>query len=176
MDAKTRAIDFESLSLIDAIDLAVLIEQEAKDRYTELADQMELHHNFEAGRFFRRMLEVEATHEAVLTKRRLSMFGAAPRAVRREMIFDIEAPDYDEARHDMTAREALEAALRSEEKAMQFFDAALARVRDASVRQLFESLREEEREHGERVKREIAKLPPEPTIDAGAFEDEPVAH
>ena len=176
METKTRAIDFETLSLKDAIDLATLVEQEAKDRYSELADQMEIHHNAEAARFFRHMLQVESGHEARLAERRRSMFGSEPRAVSREMIFDVEAPDYDEARHDMTVRDALNAALRSEEKAFAFFDAALARVKAAGVRDLFEKLREEEREHRERVLREIGKLPPEPSIDAGAFEDEPVAH
>ena len=33
------------------------------------------------------------------------------------MIFDVEAPDYDEARAFMTPRQALEAALRAEKKA-----------------------------------------------------------
>jgi rubrerythrin len=176
VDTKTRAIDFETLGLRDALDLATLIEQEAKDRYSELADQMDIHHNPEAARFFRYMLQVESTHESQLAERRRSMFGATPRVVRREMIFDVEAPDYDEARHDMTVHDALGAALRAEEKAFAFFDAALPRVKDPTVRDLFEKLREEEREHREYVMREIAKLPPEASIDAGAFEDDPVAH
>ena len=52
-------------------------------------------------------------------------------------IFDIEAPDYDEARAFMTVRAALETALRSEEKAHAFFAAALPKIENATVKTLF---------------------------------------
>ena len=35
-----RGIDFNTLSLQDALDLAILIEEEAKDRYEELAAEL----------------------------------------------------------------------------------------------------------------------------------------
>ncbi len=176
MESKTRGLDFETLSLKDALDLATLIEQEAKDRYSELADQMELHHDAEAAGFFRKMLQNEAAHEAHLAERRRALFGTEPREVRREMVFDIEAPDYDEVRHGMTVRDALGAALRSERKAYAFFDAALTKVKDPRVVDLFTKLRDEEREHQGYVERELAKLPADAPVDPRAFEDEPVAH
>lgn len=174
--AKTRSIDFGKLTLKDALDLAELVEEEAKDRYGELADQMEIHHNPEAAQFFRFMLGVEQKHEDKLAERRQKLFGKAPKTVRREMIFDIEAPEYDEARAEMSVRQALEVALRAEEKAFAFFDAALAEVKDAGVRELFSELRLEEMEHQELVKKQLAKLPPgpkSPLDDEGG--DEPVA-
>jgi len=75
----------------------------------------------------------------------------------------------------MNVRAALAAALRSEEKAHGFFVAALAGVTDPAVRALFEELREEEIEHQQLVRREIAKAPPEPALPTDAWEDEPVA-
>ena len=48
-------IDFSKLSLQDALDLAILIEEEAKDRYQEFVDQLELHHTPQAASFFRFM-------------------------------------------------------------------------------------------------------------------------
>ena len=63
------------------------------------------------------------------------------------MIFDVEAPEYDEARAYMTPREALTAALRSEEKAWRFFSQALPRVKDGEVKKLFQELQDEELEH-----------------------------
>lgn len=172
---KTKGIDFGKLTLRDALDLAVLVEEEAKDRYGEFADQMQIHHNPEAERFFRFMLAVEAKHETKLAERRSILFGKQPRAVQREMIFDIEAQEYDEARATMSVRQALEAALRAEEKAFAFFDAALKVVHDVEVRALFEELRDEEREHQELVKKEIAKLPPDAALRAEDVDDEPVA-
>ena len=91
----TKGIDFAALSLQDALDLAVLIEEEARDRYEEFADQMDLHHTPEAARFFRVMMKNEEKHRADLMERRTALFQHAPVVVTRNMIFDIEAPDYD---------------------------------------------------------------------------------
>jgi rubrerythrin len=171
----TRAIDFEKITLMDALDLATLVEQEAKERYSEFAHQMTTHHNPDAARFFLRMIQIESTHELRIAARRKKLFGDVPPTVRREMIFDIEAPEYDEARSDMTVRRALEAALTSEKKAFDFFDAAAKRVKDPGVLELFTELRAEEEEHQGYVVAELAKLPPDPENDGSAYEDEPVA-
>jgi erythrin-vacuolar iron transport family protein len=170
---RTRGIDFERISLRDALDLAVLIEQEAKERYEEFSHQMRTHHNEEAAHFFERMVTVESTHESYLAARRRSLFGDAPSLVGREMLFDVEAPEYDEVDAPMTVREALHAALRAEQKAFAFFDGALRKVIADDVRDLFVKLREEELEHRHYVERELARLTPESPIDARAFEDEP---
>jgi rubrerythrin len=172
---KTRSIDFAKISLRDALDLAVLVEEEAKDRYEEFADQMEKHHNPEAAKFFRFMLAVEAKHESRLADRRKGLFGDQPRTVKREMIFDVEAPEYDEVRANMTLRQALETSLRAETKAFEFFEAAAGKVELKEVRDIFSELRDEEREHQALVQKEIAKLPPEPEIPITDEDDEIVA-
>ena len=174
---KTKAIDFERLGLRDALDLAVLVEEEAKDRYEELADQLHIHHNAEVERFFRFMHDVEAKHEAELSLRRKKLFPDEPRVVRREMLFDVEAPDYDEARATMSVRDALGAALRAEQKAAAFFAGAARGMIDAGARRLFEDLHEEEKEHERLVRIQIDRLPPD---DGGPMSgedvgDEPVA-
>jgi rubrerythrin len=171
----TRGIDFRSLRLIDALDLAVLIEEEARDRYEEFAEQMDSHHTPEAAAFFRFMSRNEEKHRAELADRRAQLFPDAPRRVGRAMLFDVEAPEYDEARAAMTARQALQAALRSEGKAFDFFDHALPQVTDAGVRELFAELRTEELAHQDLVQRELDRLPPEAEFEAGEWEDEPVA-
>lgn len=170
----TRGIDFGTLTLKDALDLAVLVEEEACERYGEFGDQMELHDTADAARFFRFMQGNEQKHRDQLAARRRSLFGDAPVAVTRAMLFDVEAPDYDEARAFMTLRQALQAALRAEEKAHAFFTAALGRIDDPEVRALFEELRHEEVEHQALVRREIDAAPPDPAIPSEDFADEPV--
>jgi erythrin-vacuolar iron transport family protein len=172
--SSTRGIDFATLTLKDALDLAVLVEEEACERYGEFADQMEMHDTPDAARFFRYMIENEEKHRIALAERRCELFGTQPSAVTRAMVFDVEAPDYDEARAFMTLREALNAALRSEEKAHAFFAAAIPRIKDASVKALFEELCAEEVEHQNLVRKEIEKAPPDPKIAAKEFADEPV--
>jgi rubrerythrin len=170
----TRGVDFAKLSVMDALDLAILIEEEARDRYEELADQLKLHHTRGAASFFRKMIKVEDHHRQKLADRRKSSFGDRPVRVTREMIFDVEAPEYDEVRAGMSPREALKTALHAEIKAHDFFAAALRVVKDADVKALFEELREEEIQHQQWVRMELAGLPSgsEPEGDPS---DEPVA-
>jgi erythrin-vacuolar iron transport family protein len=167
-------LDFSTLSLQDALDLAILIEDEAKERYEEFAENLELHHTPGAAEFFMTMAGNEAKHGTDLLSRRQALFADAPPRVSRDMLWDVEAPGYDQPRVFMTTRQAMDVALESEVKAHDFFDAALAFVTDADVRRLFEELREEETEHQDLVKAVIAKLPPEDRASAGFDPDEPV--
>ena len=167
-------LDFARLSLQDALDLAILIEDEAKERYEEFAANLRLHHTPEAATFFVTMAGNEAKHGADLLCRRQAMFSDAPTRVSRDMLWDVEAPGFDQARMFMTARQAMEVALESEVKAHDFFDAALAYVQDADVRTLFEELRDEEVEHQHLVKAIMAKLPADNGAAAGFDPDEPV--
>jgi rubrerythrin len=172
----TPDIDFKKLSLCDAVDLAILVEEEARERYGELAEQLATHHNQEVARFFQRMVQVETSHESVLTSRRRTLFRDQPRKVTREMIFDVEAPAYDDARADMSVRQALEMARTAETKARDFFVRALAVIRDPEVSDFFLQLRDEEVEHLHLVEAQLAKLPPDPAFAADAMADEPVGH
>ena len=167
-------IDFASLTLQDALDLAILIEEEAKERYEEFADNLLLHHTPEAAHFFTTMAGNEAKHEADLLMRRQAIFGEAPTRVSREMLWDVEAPDFDQSRMFMSAREAMEVALASEVKAHDFFDAALAYISNSDVRVLFEELRAEEVEHQELVKAVMARIPNGDEANGVFDEDEPV--
>jgi len=171
----TEGIDFTTLSLQDALDLAILIEEQAQERYEEFTKQMELHHTPEAATFFRYMAQNEAKHGAELSKRRARLFADAPRRVKATMLWDVEAPEYDEARALMTPRQAMQTALRSEEKAHAFFVAALPQIADADVKALFQELRDEEVAHQDLVKKELEKLPPGPDINPDDYADEPVA-
>ena len=74
-------IDFAALDLQDALDLAILVEEEAQERYVELVDQMEMHHTKEAATFFAAMARNEQKHGDELRARRRALFGDAPRRV-----------------------------------------------------------------------------------------------
>jgi rubrerythrin len=168
-------IDFEKLELRDALDLAILIEEEAADIYLEFAEQMENQHTAEAAQFFRTMIGNENKHGEELTRRRVALFGDTPRRVDRTMLWNVEAPEYEKARAFMSRREALEVALDSERKAQAFFADAAKHVTNPEVRRLFEELREEEIDHERLVAAEMARLPPPPDVDASEYADEPVA-
>jgi rubrerythrin len=168
-------IDFASLSLQDALDLAVLVEEEAEERYLEFVDQMEQHHTPEAARFFAAMAKNEEKHGAELRERRRALFGDTPSRMKRSMLWEVEAPDYDQSRAFMSARQAMEVALRSEVKAHEFFVNAIPYIADPEVKRLFQELRDEEVLHQSLVREAMRNLPPAEEGDPGDYEDEPVA-
>lgn len=171
--SSTRNLDFSKLTAMDAMDLAVLIEEEARDRYQEFADQLRTHHTPGAAGFFEKMARVEELHRVALAARRHATFGTAPTKVTRSQIFDIEAPEYDAARAAMSLRRALETCLESELKAYGFFDKAISQLGDPEAIALFKELRAEELEHRQLVEAEIARLPPDDPGNAKDYEDEP---
>jgi rubrerythrin len=170
-----ETIDFPSLSLQDALDLGILIEEEAQERYLEFVDQMEQHRTPEAAEFFRTMAANEAKHGEELRARRKALFGDTPPRVGRSMLWDVEAPDYGEPRAFMSARQAMGVALRAEIKAHEFFVKALPGITDPEVRSLFEELREEEVVHQTLVREALRTLPRGPDPDPDDYVDEPVA-
>ena len=171
----SQPIDFSRLTLMDALDFAVLVEDEAKERYQEFADQMDMHHTAEAAQFFRFMVGNESKHGEELARRRKALFGDAPRRVSPSQLWGVEAPDYEQARAFMTPRQALEVAYASEVKAHGFFKDALPHIKDPDVKALFTELLAEEVAHQDLVKKELSKLPPGPDAEQEDFADEPVA-
>jgi rubrerythrin len=167
-------IDFAKLSLKDALDLAILIEDEAEERYREFVKQMEAHRTPGAARFFRFMAVNEANHGRELAKRRSELFGDAPREVDRSMIFEVEAPDYNRTRAFMSMQDAFELALDAETKAYNYFDRALPQIKDPGVRELFGELLQEEIGHMDLVKKVMANVPEEADFDPDDFVDAPV--
>jgi rubrerythrin len=154
---------------MDALDLASLIELEAKKRYTDFADSLGSRGVDDAGAVFRSMAVNETKHCEEIAERRLALFGDQPAKVRLEDIYDVEAPGMGEVRWNMSALKAYQVALYSEQKAFAFYDEALDHIEQADVRALFEELREEEAEHVRMLVKIIAKLPPSAEIE---LEDE----
>jgi rubrerythrin len=160
-----QKIDFAKLTLKDALDLAILIEEEAKVRYDEFARLVGGRYTGDADEVFKNMAGYEAKHRDDLRARRQKLFGNAPVTVSADAIDDVEAPDRGQPRVFMSPRQAMEVALVSEEKAWSYFHEALGHVKDADVRKLFEELRAEEKQHQEYIKKAMATLPPGPDVE-----------
>ena len=158
-------IDFRSLTLQDALDLALSIEEEAKERYEQFATITGGRYEGDAADMFREMAAYEARHWTEIDAQRRQLFGDAPRRITPDALDDVEAPDRGAPRVFMSARQAVEVALAAELKAHEFFDEALPQVKDPSVRKLFEELREEEKRHVALVGAWLQKLPPGPDLE-----------
>jgi len=158
-------LDLSKLSLMDALDLAKLIEMEACHRYQMFASQLGRSGGYDAGAFFATMAENEAKHGQELEARREALFGDAPARLTLDDLFDVEAPEMGTPRRGMSTVQAFEVGLAAEKKAYDFYDLALPGITDPEVRELFTELRDEETEHGEMLQEAMAKLPPSASVE-----------
>jgi len=162
-------LDFSTLELMDALDLAILIEAEAHERYNVFAEQIGRRYTVDAASIFESMAVNEEKHGRQLNERRKKLFGDKPLRVSKTAIFDVEAPEFGAPSWNMSPLKALQLALASEEKAYWFYDEAIKYVKDPAVRKLFIELRDEETEHAGMIKDAIKALPPGSDAD---IEDE----
>jgi erythrin-vacuolar iron transport family protein len=165
-------LDFATVNLQDVLDLAILIEEEARERYQEFEKLVGGRYPGDASDVFKQMAESEAKHHTALVAQRRRLFKSAPRRVDRSWFEDVEAPDRGKPRVFMGPRQALEVALESEQKAHDFFAEALRHVKDADARKLLEELKGEELQHQAWVKKAMRALPPGPDLEE-ADADEP---
>lgn len=154
-------LDFGTLSPADALDLAVLMEEETRLRYIEFAEMLEeVHHNRDAARFCRVMVENEERHGFELLQRRERLYPDAPSRVTANMLFEVQAPEYERPVAFMMPRTCMEMALAAETKAERFFRGALSFISNLEVRARFVELADEEVEHHRMVRDQLAALPP----------------
>ncbi len=166
-------LDFSKLTLMDALDLATLIEVEAHRRYVLFAQQLGVATAGDAASVFQSMAVNESKHGEQLAERRLALFGDERPRVKLDDLFDVEAPDVAAPHRHMAPLDAYLIALASERKAHDFYDSALRHVTHPEVKALFEELREEETEHVQMLEALIAKLPTQARQDVDD-EDEDV--
>lgn len=151
-------INLSQLTLIDALDLAILIEEEAVQRYEEFYEQIGDRYEGDAADFFRMMAANEVKHRDQLKQKRSALFKDKPSNVSLDMVWDVEAPSEGSVRTYMSPVEAAEVALEGETKAWNFFNDALVAMKDPEVRELFLELRDEEAEHQTALKNLLKKM------------------
>jgi len=162
-------VDVAKMSLMDALDLAILIEAEAHERYLDFASQLG---GSETGYFFRKMAQNEEKHGKEIHEKRVAMFGKAARNVDLVDIFDVEAPEAGANRSTMSVLQAFELGMAAEKKAYDFYDACLRHVTDSEIRDLFIELRDEEEEHYNLLKKQKEGLPASAGIKGQIDHDE----
>lgn len=150
-------IDFSKLDMRDALDLAILVELEAEERYLEFSNLMGERYEGDAGSFFLQMSKNEVKHAQQLKQRRQNLFADAEVRVNGFSVWNVEAPDEGLPRPYMSIRDAFEIAMAAEQKAWDFFNDALAVVSDAGVIELFKELRNEEAEHKKMLQLQMQK-------------------
>ncbi len=161
-------IDIESVAGLLAHVKAM--ETEAMERYQDLAEQMEVHHNPETAGLFRKMAEVESLHVQKVLERTEGM--ELPHIPPWEYQWiDGQTPEAaaaESTHYLMTPHHALQLALKAEKRALDFFTQVADQAEPGMIHDLASELRDEEAEHVDLIKAWLAKLP-EP--DEGWDED-----
>jgi rubrerythrin len=147
-------------TLVHVMAQALAMEREAAQRYSALADVMEVHHNREVEALFRKMAQIEETHAAQIMAEMGWTSSDEPVAERAP--FDGDAPESvpeDAVHYLMWPWHALQLALSAEQRAEAFFARLAATATSEAVRDAALRMRDEEREHVALITAWIARTP-----------------
>ena len=128
---------------------SLAIEKEAVERFTDLADQMEVHHNYEVADLFRKLAEIEGLHVENVNA------ASAGKKLPDMMAWEFEWPDgaspeggsIEEAHYLMQPWHAVELAMKGEKRAVEFFRYVATTATDEKVVELALELVNEEEGH-----------------------------
>jgi rubrerythrin len=166
----------QSFSMAELLVHALVIEMEAVQSYTELAEQMRECGNNEVAALFEKMSSLEAEHaEKIKVKAGdLELPELAPWEYRWAGLESPETIDLAGIHYLMTPHQALKLALENELSAMAFFEIIANGRVDESVRSLAQEFATDEQQHVVWMRDWLAKYPP-PDDDWNHDPDPPTA-
>jgi rubrerythrin len=150
-------VDFSRMDGRDALDIAIVIEDEAELAYEHLADWVEGDGNTEAAEFFKRMAAREKRHKDEITARRAELFGHAPSRHDEAAPWQAEVPDYESLGREVSLEDAFNVAMGAETRAHDFYADALEYIENPDIAELFDWLRKAEIEHQRLLREEMKR-------------------
>ncbi len=158
-----------SYTLPEFLAHAVALEQEAADRYLELADMMEAHRNDAVSAVFRDMTRFSQLHRDEIKARVGAIALPQLRAWEYRWSLPPETGGEEGFDYMMEAYNALRYARENEVRAMQYYRSVADASTDAEVRRLAREFADEETEHVAALDKWIA-LTPRPS---GTWQNDP---
>jgi rubrerythrin len=140
---------------------AYLMELEAQERYSYLANLMEAHNNTELVKLFRKMAWIEGQHATQILKEMPGQedIDSASHNAEWSTGESPESLDLGDMDYLMTPRQALLLVLEAEKNACKFFADILSGSPDGDILPLAREFFEEEKEHVELIHAELEKYP-----------------
>lgn len=141
-------------TLTEFMACALMMEAEAAQRYSELADAMHTHNNREVAELFTRMAAIERGHAQTIaaTMKWREVPVLPPGLLDWASVAVPEGASSDDAHYLMQPYQALQLALAGEERAEAFFARMAEAAATDAVRKAALELRDEERGHVALVK------------------------
>jgi len=156
---------------------AIVLEEEAAERYDELADTMETHNNRPVAELFRQMAEFSRMHAAEAQERARGAGGLPDLKPWEYEWSGSESPEsavLEDSHYLMTPHHALRMALAAERTAHDFYAGVADRSANGEVRDLARTFAEEEAGHVAEIERWLERYP-EADEDWDDDPDPPVA-
>lgn len=142
------------------------MEVEAAERYAELAEQMDTHHNAEVAMLFAKLSQIEGRHRDQIAAQMGWTRPPDTSAFRWETPEGPETTDYGELHYLMQPYHALKLAEHNEQRAAEFFEQFAATRLPAEVRTAALEMAADEREHVQLIRGWLARYPePDPGWD-----------
>lgn len=136
------------------------MENEAAERYLELADMMEAHNNLDVATIFRDMYRYSIMHRDSIKEHVGEIDLPQLKSWQFRWVMPTEVGDEDGFDYMMTPHNALQYARDNEERAMHFYQTVAEGTDDPEVRRLAAEFAEEEREHTEALEDWLERVPP----------------
>jgi rubrerythrin len=164
-----------SYSLPEFLAHAIAMEQEAADRYLELADMMEAHRNDPVSKVFRDMCRYSELHRDSIAERARGVALPKLRSWEYRWRSPPEVGDEDAFDYLLEAYNALKYARGNEVRSMKYYAAVAAESQDPEVQRLAKEFAEEERGHVLALDEWLAQTPrPSSTFASDPEDLEPV--
>lgn len=148
-----------SYTLLEFLAHAINMEQEAADRYLELADMMEAHRNDAVATLFRDMSRFSILHRDSIRERAKSLELPRLKSWEYRWRSPPEVGDEDAFDYMMEPYNALRYARGNEVRAMNYYRSVADQAQDAELRRLAGEFAEEERDHAKALDEWIARTP-----------------
>jgi rubrerythrin len=138
---------------------AITMENEAAERYLELADMMEAHNNLDVSKLFRDMNHFSILHRDSIKERAANVELPELRRADFKWITPPEVADEDVFDYMLDPFHALEFARENEQRAAEYYRSVADDTADDEVKRLATEFAEEEQEHTEQLDEIIARTP-----------------
>jgi rubrerythrin len=138
-----------SFTLTEFLAHAIAMEEEAAERYLELADMMEAHNNLDVSRVFRDMNHYSQLHRDSIQKRVGALQLPELKSWQYRWTSPPEVGDEDGFDYMMEPYHALEYARENERRAMAFYQSAAEAADDPELKSMATEFAKEEQEHTE---------------------------
>jgi rubrerythrin len=139
---------------------AYTMELEATERYTQFAEQLDVHNNRGVAELFRKLAAIEALHaKRILEEMGWPSLPALPVPAAWDEGEGPEAAPLDAIHYLMEPFHALEIALECEQRAQKHFESIAAGTAPEKVRAAAAEMAEEEREHVRLIREWMARVP-----------------